>query len=439
MATTARAIMERVARLAFAGMGPIKSTATSGGASTWIDSGVVTGKSSTSAFAGWDIHVISDAGGAGAAPEDQERTVTATGYAVASGTFTVSAAWTTNNPASGDIALFYPLGFTKDDMYEAINDILRNLPLERYIAATAITDGDMEASGTTNYTDAVGTPTQTKETTEVLTGTQSLKLVIANLDDAVQTASVPVTENDQVLVWAPIKCTAGSLRMSVWDVTAGAEISGMGVTVDEEAWTVPVFQVSVPANCQNIAIRFVAKTAATTAYVDHAGLLYRRENLYNLPSVIENAEQVELFYLPQGRASEANNAYIWTGELEPWPDPVGWRDYLGVTAQRALFCAGAYPLFYKFRALNSIISLPSTSVVTDDTDVIEAIVEGAAANVYGRLANGATDRSKQVEFLGKEQIHRSTYHALLRSANIAQPVARYSPPPRVSTRSRYWG
>src|SRR3990167_5802530 len=336
MSTTGRTLLERIARICFAGMGPAKSTATGGAAGSWVDANVVTGKTSTSAFAGWGIHVISDTGGA--APEDEQRTVSATGYTVASGTFAVAPDFTAA-PATGDIALLYYHGVNKDDLYESINDILRTLQLERYLAATAITDGDMEASGTTYWTDAVGTPTQTKETTIVLTGSQSLKLVFTVLDDAVTSASVPVTENDVLLIWAHIKCTAGSLRMSVYDVTNSVEIDG--VTVDEEAWTAPVLQVSVPADCENLAVRLVAKTATTTAYVDHVGLLYRREHLYDLPSTIVNAEQVELYEWRYAWASEASNAWLWDGDLQPWPDPVGWRDYLGVTAQRAAFEATA--------------------------------------------------------------------------------------------------
>ena len=394
---------------------PVQFTATGGGTTSVASTSAQWNKTAATAYNGYYATVLTDAGGAAAAPEGESKLISA--YVTATNTLTTgtfSAA-----VASGDTILLSPL--PQAAMTEAINDVIRNLPLPRYLPVTLITDGDMEATGTTSWADVTGAPTQTKETTIVLTGTQSLKLVHTVVDTSVGSVAVPVTENEQITVWAPVKCTAGSLQVQVWDATNSVEIES--ATVDEEAWTLVWFQnLTVPANCQNITIRLVNKTAATTTYVDHVGFLRSRwqDVLYDLPSQITDATLLDgISYLNPTQNSEAEFAYIWDGDFEPLGAPDIKRDYRGVNSNRVEIPWSARPLFYEFRATNTALSAMA-DVFYGSSDLLEAVVEGTAAGCFRKL---------QME--GKAQQHKMIYKGLLRSLGIGDTETQYVPQRRV--------
>src|SRR3990172_382 len=168
-----------------------------------------------------------------------------------------------SNPGDGDawtltgLSSYFLYGLTMFEIDDAINNIVRSLHLPRYVALSLLNDGNMEgasANVATDWPDSTGTPTQTKEKSIILTGTQSLKLVIATLDDSVRSQSLPVTEGDVFKYAGASKQTAGSLRHQIYDVTNAAEI--IGTTVGEEDWTDVRFQAfSIPSDCQNIQVR----------------------------------------------------------------------------------------------------------------------------------------------------------------------------------------
>src|SRR3990172_4781836 len=108
----------------------------------------------------------------------KESYVTRGGLTVASGTYTMSPAYG-SIPGSG-VAAYFLYGLTMNEIDEAINNIVRSLYLPRYVALSLLNDGNMEgasANVTTDWPDSTGTPTQTKEKSIILTGTQSLKRV----------------------------------------------------------------------------------------------------------------------------------------------------------------------------------------------------------------------------------------------------------------------
>lgn len=351
-----------------------------------------------------------------AAPK--ESYVTRGGFTVASGTYTMSPAYG-SSPGSAASAYFL-YGLTMDEIDDAINNIVRSLYLPRYVALSLINDGNMEgasANVATDWPDSTGTPTQTKETSIVLTGTQSLKLVIATLDDSVRSQSLPVTEGDIFQFSTAIKCTAGSLRAQVYDVTNSAEIDG--ATVDEEDWTdVRLPALTIPNNCQNIQIRYIAKTTSTTAYVDYAAL-YGTRDIYALPSQIVDASDVlGVSYLPAGRTSEAADSYIGLSEvMQPWPYYETLRDYAGVNSHRIQLREPGYnPLFVHFRA-------PDTAL-NGDTDTtfipIDILVYGSVAECFWKLGNKE-----------EAKVWGAKYDAALNGIDLGKPIITRSAQRRV--------
>jgi hypothetical protein len=352
----------------------------------------------------------------------KESYVTRGGLTVASGTYTMSPAYG-SSPGSG-VSAYFLYGLTMNEIDDAINNIVRSLYLPRYVALSLINDGNMEgasANVTTDWPDSTGSPTQTKETSIVLTGTQSLKLVIATLDDSVRSQSLPVTEGDIFQFSTAIKCTAGSLRAQVYDVTNSIEIPGAGATVDEEDWTeVRLPSITIPADCQNIQIRYIAKTTSTTAYVDYAAP-YSTRDIYSLPSQIVDASDVlGVSYLPVGRTSEAADSYIGLSEImQPWPYST-LKDYAGVNSHRIEIREPCFdPLFVHFRAPDSALAQNTSD--TDTTFIpIDVLVYGAVAECHRKMGN----MEKAKEWAGM-------YDAALNGIDLGKPVITRSAQRRV--------
>ena len=356
--------------------------------------------------------------------------VTRGGYTVASGTFAMSPVYG-SSPGSG-VSAYFLYGLHINDLDESINDLVRTLYLPRYLVLSLCADPNMESAdaAATDWPDADGAPTQTKETSIVLTGKQSLKIVTTVVDTSVRSPSIPVTEFETLLLSVPVKVTAGSLRVQLYDVTNSAEVSNGGVTVDEEAWTEVRFPaLSVPSNCQNVQVRFIAKTAATTAYVDHVSLLSAQRSIYALPSQVASAVDVEgVYYLPAGQTSEATNAYgALAEELQPWPyNQDGLRDYAGVNSHRITVDQPmGYPLFVMFKAKDSTLA-QNTSDTNTTVAPQDLVVFGAVADCAERLYR-KTESSHWLKIRNEARVR---YSGLLDAEDLLRPKTR----PRIQKR-----
>ncbi len=412
--TTLDALHQRVLRTIWPDARALIETTTGVGSMTSL---VIASRANTSfatsAFDGVGVYCPSVT----AAPK--ESYVTRGGFAAASGTFTMSPAY--GSSPGNAAAVYFLYGLTMFEIDEAINDIVRKLYLPRYVALTLVTDGDMEAGNITSWPDSTGTPAQTKETSIVLTGTQSLKVVYTVLNSSVRSLSVPVTEGDILNFSTPIKCTNGSVRVQLYDVTNSAEI--VGATVDEEDWTeVRLQSVSVPNNCQNIQIRYIGKTTDTTAYVDYAAL-YDTRNIYAIPSAVPDAADIlNISRLPAGHTSEAADSYLALSEvMRPWPHYDILRDYAGTVSHRIQVrqpCAD--PLFLHFRAPDAVLAQNTSD--TDTTFVpVDILVNGAAAECFRRMGD------KQ-----NAALYQRKYADSLAGIGLGKPISTWEPVTRVT-------
>lgn len=412
-ATTA-AILTRMATL-LGGPDPKTFTAASNATVTSVvaATGTSFGSTSTTAYNGYWITVV-DKNGANTAPEGESKVITA----VSGTTFTVpafSVAVTTS-----DACILTPLSLP--DMLDAINDVVRNLPLPRYLAAGLVVAGDEPTLA--GWTDvAGGSPTQTAETTIVLTGAQSISIAYTVNGTAVTSASIPVSAGETLFMYGGFQAPTGSARLQLWDVTNGVELAGC--ETDEQNWTLGWTQaVSVPSTCENVAVRVKNTTATTTAYLDHAQIIIPGRGYLDLPSSITDASNLNgLMRLRPGQASTGENTYAWQGEFEPVPMKGTMRDYLGVNSHRVDFSYGA-PLYYEFRQTNTALSTMIGTVYAS-TDLQEAIIEGAVAGCFRRMGNSY-----------QEARHNRAYRSLLRSMDIGMPRGTFTPQHRISVPTR---
>lgn len=434
MSNTLKTVFNRVVDYCFPNIVPRQFTISSGASATaHISTTAEYNKTSATGYDGLMMTCTANANSAGNAPEGESRLVT--NWASSTKTFTTEAF--SANVETSDTMTLCPL--PKSDILEAINDIIRPTNLPRYSVLSLCNDANMEdasADVTTDWPDADGTPTQTKETTIVLTGKQSLKIVTTTVDHSVRSLSIPVTEQRQVLISCPVKCTAGSLRVQLYDVTNSAEIEG--ATTDEEVWTEVRFTANIPADCQNVQIRFISKTASTTAYVDWAGFYPQQSEIYVPPSMVTDASFIEgVFYLPQGYTAEENFTYTaFDRIMEPWPYHGNLKDYAGVNPQRIEITRACHaPLFLKYRAPDTALSTMASTTIFP----LEELVAGASASILQKLAVIADKRGDAIQsgrLDARARVANRTYRLFLDSLSLAQPIQRTSTQRRVSAPSR---
>lgn len=399
---------------------PVSSLHANSNATSLLISSAAYSSGDTNAYDGVTVYMPC-ANSSVTAPEGEYGgRVTRGGYTVATGAFALSPGFSDdpNTAPTNTPNVLFLYGLHPNEILEAINNVQRNLYLPRYLVPTLVTDGDFEASGVTNWTDAVGTPTQTKETSIVLVGTQSLKIVTTVSGHAVQGASIPVTEGEQMLYSTPIKCTAGSIVASIQDVTNSTTIDS--VTVDQEAWTEALFQFTVPSGCKNVAPRYASATASTTAYVGWSSLLSQDRRIIDLPSQIEDAQFIEgIYHLPSGRSSEASNSYLALAErFIPHETGQPWRDWRAVNAQRLeIGTLRSYPLFIRYRGRGTTFAsiAATTSSVTEAPE--ELVVQGALADLCGRLF----DKTEDGYWKRRQQEHHALYSRMLDEYDLLRP------------------
>lgn len=419
--TSWQTLFPQIARHVYSGKDIIDITGTGTAVGTVVDSTRAYTGRSANAYDGVGMFCYS---ADSAAPEGEFRRVTSGGFAGATGTWTVAPDWTAA-PAAGDKFILMRGGLDDNQFLDAANAVITAHAWPQYLAATMIVDGNFTAADpATGWADVTGTPTQTAETTEVLTGKQSMKVVYTVVDTSVGCAAVPVTESEQLLVWAVVKCTAGSLRVQLWDNTNGAEIDG--TTVDEEAWTIVALQnTNVPDDCQNVSVRLVNKTAATTAYIDHVGLLSQDRELYEVIPEITDASHIErAMHLPLRTPSEASDAWVWGEEFEPWPGGEALKDYFAVNSHRAnLQRPSIYPIFWQFRDYESDLTALSSTTVAP-ADVVEY---GAAAELLERWAD-RLDGDERGKKLAKAAKCRQVYASVMSSIQLDRPTVTFHNP-----------
>ncbi len=210
------------------------------------------------------------------------------------------------SPVSGtDYEIHYK--FYPQHIRDKINEILENLRRPIYLALTLVTDGDMESTGTSDWTAAATTgtaPTLAKSTTSgrVLHGRRALSIT-ANSDATnsfARSASIDVSENRSVFVSADVYITAGDkAKITLRDVTNGADIE----TAESLATGFVHFEFTavVPADCEDIQVWLESPVASDVTYWGSVQLLFTNRQVYDYPGALEWSEDFDkIFYYPHG-------------------------------------------------------------------------------------------------------------------------------------------
>lgn len=198
-----------------------------------------------------------------------------------------------------------------DEIHDVIDEILENLEHVIIVPLTLITDGDMNNSTAGSFTPDGSIVS--KDTTNVLHGKQSLKVLATANNGNARTTSVAV-DPDSTLICATdlyLSSTTGGAQLVLYDVTNGAEIES-GLT-DVLGWSTIRFTAQVPSTCKEVRFNLQVVTGGDQAYFDNAILQQVGSKVFTFPSQAEwSFDLKRAFYYPRGPAittSSASNSY----------------------------------------------------------------------------------------------------------------------------------
>ena len=291
-----------------------------------------------------------------------------------------------------------------NDKLDVILGLLRQNVL---LPVTAVTDGDMETSGVTNWTAAGtgGTPTLAKDTTNVRRGRFSLSITNDGSTTLGYAKSVSINLNGSTIctVAADAFITAGdAARLTFYDVTNSAVI-GTAMKSDETGWVHLEHIFTVPATCEQVQVWLESQAASDVTYWDHVHVWPVSDQGIELPTFLEYTYDLkELFYLPVGASLEGasnTNAYRIN---ESTPQLYGHyqkdQDDTGVVPAR-FYITGRQPsnaLWIKGRKAYPTFSGATDALKDVDTTVAhkDVVANMTAAAILDDLALDATEAEK---------------------------------------------
>ena len=309
-------IRQALAEEAYRGEYPVLLGTTAGGTTTTAVFGPLafgTSGATTSAYHGVWLFIAENPGG-GPAVGEVSRILATGGFAPASGTVTVAPAFTAAVANSTDCLFYYSEHPTTHR--DAINRVLRGLAYETYLPLTLVVDGDMEASGTTDWL-TTGAATLSKIASPFIFGRQALQVVASGAAAGANTTVVPVIPRERLMASVPIRFSSGSSAVTVnlletvtATTIASAVISpnpGTGA-VEQEAR----LQGSVPSGGSFGRIQVLTNTGAATFAIGPVSLLSDQRDRYTVATQIaERARDIkELFWLVEGPGTAQTNAFL---------------------------------------------------------------------------------------------------------------------------------
>lgn len=390
-------LRQQVIRRLYEDRFPVVSTTTSLGSTTALNDTVLSPNSQLEDFKGaWVLIAELVASGPAVGEVAQVTNVDFTGSA---SQLIVSPAFTAAVQNGTDYELHYE--FHPRHVREAINRVLDSLRRDIYLPLTLVTDGDMEATGTTDWT--ASNATLAKDTTTVLHGRRSLSVTATAASGQARSANVNVKPGEELLVAAFVFITGGDQgRLVLWNVTNGAEIDR--AQTDITGWALLFFKVNAPATCEQVQLRLEAVNNTDVVYFNSAILLQTRTSIYDYPSTLDWSEELDrVFYFPIGEeisTTFSDNAHgVFENRFQHWSHFSVLKDETAVTPYRASLHKrpSKAPLFILGRQPYAELSAETDTTVAPDDIVRDMTVAELLETLARRnLRLGQLDRHDQL-------------------------------------------
>ena len=416
--TTVINLRAAILRELWGGRHPLVSTTTAVGTSTTlaISSAAYSG-GATSDYGGTWVF-IAELVGAGPAVGEISK-VTSTGFTIATGVFTVSPAYTAALDTGTDVQFYY--GLHPDEILQAINRIQNSIPSPAYLPLGGLNTHDMES--TTSMTAVGAGTTLAKQTTasRVAIGLRSQNVITTVVTTGVTTPTFDVHEGDVLTVSVALRVPTGDAEVVLRNITAGSDTRRVR-SINDSVWTEGYFTETVPANCEQMAVRVLADTTAASEFdVGWITVYSNSYQQYILPSQIEYASgqlAMPLWYVRQGSAAEATDTYRLDTEYLPWAQAELIEDWRAANPNRLqLPLAATRPVLYQFKR-------PGPDLANaDSTELPEGlVVAGVMADLKGVLAARTANPMMVARLVREAGEFTHRYNRLKREYGIGTPV-----------------
>ena len=355
------------------------------------------------------------------------KVLSASGFAPASGTFTVAPAFT-GGPVSGK-ALIFHYGERPEDHWSYIIRTLRNMRYPGYLPVTLCPDGDMEDTGVTTWA-AEGSPTtREKATSPFPFGRQALHIVAGLGGTGALGGAIPVGVNETPYVAVPIKVISGSASVTLYDATNSTALKTVTVTAKHPVLV--YFTTPLASTTKSLKIQLLGVTTTNEFYAGPVWVWTPERHRYPLDtSSVARATDVKgATILPLGETVETDVYML----HEPLED-VSYRMERDDRAnqENIIIPWNSYPTFMQVES-----RYPELTFDTDTTYAErDMVVQGAM--YYIEMARAARMAASNPPLAS---LHRSlardyagTYSTMLQAAGISLVEALQVPSNRAAVR-----
>ena len=337
----------------------------------------------------------------------EERMISAV---TSAGTVSVSPNW--SGAADTDAYELYSI-MQPTYINSAIDDALRRLSFIGYIYPSLCVDGDVEASGTSDWSSSSATLSKVTTAARLTFGRQALRVLATAAAGYAQSTQIPVTAGEVYEIDALVSPDIGTARLQAYDNTGSASIDTRDSVGEAAQWL--HLTVTIPASSRDLRIRLVGVANTDDAYwslilVRHQGsrrLMLPRWLTSSTPMVQQadllSAEQMINLGRSLGTEAYSGDSLITTKyqrfSLDNHPDSNNWFINLPYSP--------AYPTRIQMRR-----PMPTVSADTDDIALPPELIEAETILEVYRLkeqlapaADIAYWRQKRTDWEGGKELN----------------------------------
>jgi hypothetical protein len=216
-------------------------------------------------------------------------------------------------------SVYHLTQFSNDKMERAINKALRRCRVEEWYLVTEVTDGDMRASGVTDWT-ALNSAALTKTTTAAdrWMGPQVLRVANSGSTGAAQSTSIAVAGSASYRVEAVGRTESGTAKLIAYDVTNSANIDSKDISEvsphRRRGRFRLVLDITVPATCGALAFKLEAAESSADVRWSYLAVYEKGVREFKLSTEIESRGWMREFFWRLGfPASKRPTRVGWYG------------------------------------------------------------------------------------------------------------------------------
>ena len=284
---------------------------------------------------------------------------------------------------------------------------------------TLVTDGDMESSATSSWTNS--NATLSKSTSTVREGIRSLRVLNSAANGYAESANIPVMESRSYVVEATCYADVGVPNLIIRNQTAGTTISTEDPADSDQLgyeqtdlWIRLHAQVDIPADCRNIRLRLAGEGASDDVYWENVIVRNVSATRELLPSWIEREEDVkQILYRPAGQQPEEEIWKPWSYRADVYASPVATnpQELFHPSTGEILAIRGLRP----YPALTTIADAWATNDAVSTSCPRDWLLAACMTTMYDRLQQTSSvdnqeyerqQRKSLTEFMALDRIWR---------------------------------